>query len=142
MSPGTSNAYMVLTAGGRVIVNTGLGFEALTHERNFDAVSRLPTTHILVTQGHVDHVGGVGLLRRGRARASSRRPTTCAARPTTRASRPGGDRTATCGSRRSSTTRSRWRRTTPTWWCRTRRCPTRSSASSWWWRPATCASSC
>jgi hypothetical protein len=63
MSPGTSNAYMVLTAGGRVIVNTGLGFEALTHKRNFDAVSTLPTTHILVTQGHVDHVGGVGLFR-------------------------------------------------------------------------------
>jgi glyoxylase-like metal-dependent hydrolase (beta-lactamase superfamily II)/putative sterol carrier protein len=63
MSPGTSNAYMVLTAGGRVIVNTGLGFEALTHKRNFDAVSQAPTTHILVTQGHVDHVGGVGLFR-------------------------------------------------------------------------------
>ena len=63
MSPGTSNAYMVLTAGGRVIVNTGLGFEALVHKRNFDAVSTLPTTHILVTQGHVDHVGGVGLFR-------------------------------------------------------------------------------
>ncbi|MBK8591164.1 MAG: sulfotransferase [Sandaracinaceae bacterium] len=46
-----------------MIVNTGLGFEALTHKRNFDAVSTLPTTHILVTQGHVDHVGGVGLFR-------------------------------------------------------------------------------
>ncbi|MCA9533650.1 MAG: sulfotransferase [Myxococcales bacterium] len=63
MSPGTSNAYMVLTDGGRVIINTGLGFEALTHKRNFDAVSQAPTTHILVTQGHVDHVGGVGLFR-------------------------------------------------------------------------------
>ena len=63
MSRGTSNAYLVLTEAGRVIINTGLGFEALTHKRNFDAVSKAPTTHILVTQGHVDHVGGVGLFR-------------------------------------------------------------------------------
>jgi glyoxylase-like metal-dependent hydrolase (beta-lactamase superfamily II)/putative sterol carrier protein len=63
MSPGTSNSYMVLTDSGRVIVNTGLGFEAYTHKRLFDAISPGPTTHILVTQGHVDHVGGVGLFR-------------------------------------------------------------------------------
>jgi glyoxylase-like metal-dependent hydrolase (beta-lactamase superfamily II)/putative sterol carrier protein len=63
MSPGTSNAYMVLTDTGRVIVNTGLGFEAYTHKRLFDAICQEPTTHILVTQGHVDHVGGVGLFR-------------------------------------------------------------------------------
>jgi glyoxylase-like metal-dependent hydrolase (beta-lactamase superfamily II)/putative sterol carrier protein len=63
MSPGTSNAYMLLTDAGRVIVNTGLGFEAYTHKRLFDAICPGPTTHILVTQGHVDHVGGVGLFR-------------------------------------------------------------------------------
>jgi alkyl sulfatase BDS1-like metallo-beta-lactamase superfamily hydrolase len=63
MSPGTSNSYMVLTDAGRVIVNTGLGFEAYTHKRLFDAISQQPTTHILVTQGHVDHVGGVGIFR-------------------------------------------------------------------------------
>lgn len=63
VSPGTSNAYMVLTEAGRVVVNTGLGFEAYAHKRNFDTVAPVPTTHILVTQGHVDHVGGVGLFR-------------------------------------------------------------------------------
>ena len=63
MSEGTSNAYMVLTDAGRVIVNTGLGFEAYTHKKVFDAVCAGPTTHILITQGHVDHVGGVGLFR-------------------------------------------------------------------------------
>jgi len=63
MSPGTSNSYMVLTDVGRVIVNTGLGFEAHTHKRLFDAVCTGPTTHILITQGHVDHLGGVGLFR-------------------------------------------------------------------------------
>ena len=38
LSPGLSNAYMVLTSAGRVIVNTGMGFEAPVHKRVFDAV--------------------------------------------------------------------------------------------------------
>jgi glyoxylase-like metal-dependent hydrolase (beta-lactamase superfamily II) len=58
-SAGTSNAYMVLTGAGRVIINTGMGFEALVHKPLFDAVSPGSTPYILLTQGHVDHVGGV-----------------------------------------------------------------------------------
>lgn len=58
-SAGTSNAYMVETAAGRVIINTGMGFEALVHKPLFDAVCPGPTPYILLTQGHVDHVGGV-----------------------------------------------------------------------------------
>lgn len=64
MSEGTSNSYMVLTDAGRVIINTGMGFEALTHKKIFDAVCPGPTPYILITQGHVDHVGGVGLFRK------------------------------------------------------------------------------
>jgi glyoxylase-like metal-dependent hydrolase (beta-lactamase superfamily II) len=63
MSKGTSNAYMVVTSAGRVIINTGMGFEAITHKRNFDAVCPGPTPYIVLTQGHVDHVGGVGQFR-------------------------------------------------------------------------------
>jgi glyoxylase-like metal-dependent hydrolase (beta-lactamase superfamily II) len=63
LSPGLSNAYMVLTSAGRVIVNTGMGFEAPVHKRVFDAVCPGPTPCIVLTQGHVDHVGGVGLFR-------------------------------------------------------------------------------
>lgn len=59
MSCGTSNAYMVMTEAGRVIINTGMGFESLTHKRVFDAVCEGPTPYIVLTQGHVDHVGGV-----------------------------------------------------------------------------------
>ncbi len=63
MSQGTSNAYMVATGAGRVIINTGMGFEALTHKRVFDAVCAGPTPYIVLTQGHVDHVGGVNHFR-------------------------------------------------------------------------------
>ena len=63
MSPGLSNAYMVLTSAGRVVINTGMGFESPVHKKVFDAVCPGPTPYILLTQGHVDHVGGVSLFR-------------------------------------------------------------------------------
>ena len=63
LSEGYSNAYLVVTAGGRVIVNTGMGFEAPIHKQYFDAVDARPVRYIVLTQGHVDHVGGVDLLR-------------------------------------------------------------------------------
>jgi alkyl sulfatase BDS1-like metallo-beta-lactamase superfamily hydrolase len=63
LSQGLSNAFLVLTAEGRVVVNTGMGFEAPVHKRNFDAVDASPLRYILLTQGHVDHVGGVDLFR-------------------------------------------------------------------------------
>ncbi len=63
MSYGLSNAYMLCTTAGRVIINTGMGFEAPTHKRVFDAVQEGPTPYIILTQGHVDHVGGVQLFR-------------------------------------------------------------------------------
>ena len=62
-SSGTTAAYLLLTDGGRVIVNTGLGFEAPHHKRVFDTVRPGPTHHIITTQAHVDHLGGVGLFR-------------------------------------------------------------------------------
>ena len=48
---------------GRVIVNTGMGYEAPHHKRVFDAIRPGPTSHIITTQAHVDHVGGVELFR-------------------------------------------------------------------------------
>ena len=63
LSPGLSNSFLVVTSEGRVIVNTGMGFEAAVHKRNFDAVDSRPVRYILLTQAHVDHVGGVDLLR-------------------------------------------------------------------------------
>lgn len=62
-STGLSNAYAVRTPAGRVIINTGMGFEAPVHKRLFDAACPGPTPFIVLTQGHVDHVGGVALFR-------------------------------------------------------------------------------
>jgi len=62
-SGGTTAAYMLVTKAGRVIVNTGMGYEAPHHKRVFDAVCPGPTPYVVTTQAHVDHVGGVGLFK-------------------------------------------------------------------------------
>jgi glyoxylase-like metal-dependent hydrolase (beta-lactamase superfamily II) len=63
MSEGASNAYLVATDDGDVLVNTGLGIEAPFHRAAFEAESRAPLRYILITQGHVDHVGGIDLFK-------------------------------------------------------------------------------
>jgi alkyl sulfatase BDS1-like metallo-beta-lactamase superfamily hydrolase len=63
LSEGLSNAYLITSPEGRAVVNTGMGFEAPVHKRNFDAVDKGPLRYILFTQGHVDHVGGTDLFR-------------------------------------------------------------------------------
>lgn len=63
LSEGLSNAFLITTSEGRVVVNTGMGFEAPIHKRNFDAIDHRPVRYILFTQGHVDHVGGADLFR-------------------------------------------------------------------------------
>ena len=62
-SHGLSSSYLVVTPGGRIVINTGMGFEAPVHKRNFDAVDSSPVRYILLTQAHVDHVGGVDLFK-------------------------------------------------------------------------------
>jgi glyoxylase-like metal-dependent hydrolase (beta-lactamase superfamily II) len=59
MSEGLSNTYLLTTGDGRIIVNTGMGFESGLHKANFDDVDASPTRYVIVTQGHFDHVGGV-----------------------------------------------------------------------------------
>lgn len=58
MSPGLSNTYVLSTGDGRVVVNTGMGFEGPLHRRVFDAVEDSPIHSVILTQGHYDHVGG------------------------------------------------------------------------------------
>ena len=59
MSEGMSNSYCLATDDGRVVVNTGMGFEGVYHRRKYDAVAAGPTRTVILTQGHFDHVGGV-----------------------------------------------------------------------------------
>ncbi len=62
-SGGTTASYCLLTDRSRVIINTGMGYEAPHHRRVFDAVRPGPTPYVMSTQAHVDHVGGVALFR-------------------------------------------------------------------------------
>lgn len=62
-SGGTTAAYCVDAGDARLIVNTGMGFEAPHHRRVFAAAHPGPTPYIVTTQAHVDHVGGVALFR-------------------------------------------------------------------------------
>jgi alkyl sulfatase BDS1-like metallo-beta-lactamase superfamily hydrolase len=63
LSESNSNVYLVTTPEGRVVINTGMGFEAPVHKAYFDSIDASPLRYILLTQGHVDHVGGVNVLR-------------------------------------------------------------------------------
>ena len=43
LSPGLSNSYLLATDEGRVVVNTGMGFEGPLHRRAYGAVDATPT---------------------------------------------------------------------------------------------------
>ena len=49
-SAGTSASYMVVAGSERVIVNTGMGWEAPHHKHLFDALHPGPTSTIITTR--------------------------------------------------------------------------------------------
>jgi alkyl sulfatase BDS1-like metallo-beta-lactamase superfamily hydrolase len=63
LSPGLSNSYLIGTDGGAVVVNAGMGFEGPVHRDNYLSLGAGPVSHLVLTQGHYDHVGGVDALR-------------------------------------------------------------------------------
>jgi len=58
MSKGTTNSYLVTTPEGDVVISTGLVIEGPIHRAKFDKVSTAPVRHIVLTQAHLDIVGG------------------------------------------------------------------------------------
>lgn len=63
MTEAFSNAYLLQTPQGNIQVNAGMGIEAPVIKHNFDAFSTAPLRYLILTQGHVDHVGGVDYFR-------------------------------------------------------------------------------
>ena len=63
MSPGWSNSYLLPTDEGRVVINTGMGFEGPLHRRAYDTVDTSPIHSVILTQGHYDHVGGIDAVK-------------------------------------------------------------------------------
>ncbi|MET0181953.1 MAG: MBL fold metallo-hydrolase [Caulobacterales bacterium] len=63
MSQDVSNAYLVTTSDGDVLVNTGTVAGAERHKRLFAPVRKGAVKYIFITQSHADHYGGVSALR-------------------------------------------------------------------------------
>jgi alkyl sulfatase BDS1-like metallo-beta-lactamase superfamily hydrolase len=60
MSRGTSNAYVVTSDAGDVVINTGMPVEGARHRERFETLLGRPlrVARILYTQSHADHIGG------------------------------------------------------------------------------------
>ncbi len=69
MSAGLSNSYLLATDDGRIVVNTGMGFEGPLHRRAYDAVDRFHHRSDRAHPGAFRPRGG----RRRRARRGDRR---------------------------------------------------------------------
>ncbi len=61
---GNSNVYLIETPEGNIQINAGMAMEAPTYAKNIDSFNDGPVKYLILTQGHVDHVGGVAYFRR------------------------------------------------------------------------------
>lgn len=60
---GFGNTFMVVTGEGNVIIDTSLDTFAPKHRKLLRKVSQDPVHSIIITHGHGDHTGGIGLWR-------------------------------------------------------------------------------
>ena len=63
MANDVSNAYLVTTSDGDVVINTGMPDGAERNHALFAPHRTGPLRHIILTQSHADHFGGVPLFR-------------------------------------------------------------------------------
>lgn len=63
MARDISNAYLVKTGDGDVMVNTGFNHSAPRNKALFAPVRTGPLRYIFLTQAHLDHFGGVDIFR-------------------------------------------------------------------------------
>lgn len=63
MAKDISNAYLVTTSDGDVLVNTGFPTSAERNKAIFATVRTGPLRYIVLTQSHPDHFGGVPVLK-------------------------------------------------------------------------------
>jgi len=60
---GFSNTFMVITPEGNVIIDTSSALSAQNHKDILQKVNDGPVKYIILTHGHDDHTGGVGMWR-------------------------------------------------------------------------------
>jgi alkyl sulfatase BDS1-like metallo-beta-lactamase superfamily hydrolase len=68
-----SNVYLINTADGDVQINAGMGFEVPAIREQLVPFRKGPLPYLILTQGHVDHVGGVGQMRQPETRLVAQR---------------------------------------------------------------------
>ena len=60
---GVANTYLVRTAEGNLLFDTGLATQAAKHKRLLQEAAPGPVTHIVLSHSHADHIGGVKFWR-------------------------------------------------------------------------------
>jgi alkyl sulfatase BDS1-like metallo-beta-lactamase superfamily hydrolase len=61
MAPTSGNVYLVKTSAGNVIIDTALAEQAPLARKLLVAESQGPVKYIILTHGHADHIGGIGI---------------------------------------------------------------------------------
>jgi len=61
MAPVTGNVYLVTTPAGNVVIDTATAAMAADAKKLLTAENKGPVKYIILTHGHADHIGGIGL---------------------------------------------------------------------------------